>query len=67
MCTILYHDYVHVEMEVENQENIWICSQRAIQRKLISKHLILFQNDRCEKLERIEYIKNEKKRKLYRI
>ena len=67
MCTILYHDYVHVEMEVENQENIWICSQRAIQRKLISKHLILFHNDRCEKLERKEYIKNEKKRKLYRI
>ena len=52
MCTILYHDYVHVEMEVENQENIWICSQRAIQRKLISKHLILFHNDRYEKLAR---------------
>ena len=67
MCTILYHDYVHVEMEVENQENILIFSQRVFQRKLISEHLILFHNDRCDKLERIEYIKNEKNRKLYRI
>ena len=29
-CTLLYQDYVHVEMEVDNQPNIWICSQRAI-------------------------------------
>ena len=48
-------------MEVDNQPNIWLCSQRAIQRKLISKHLILFHNDRNEKLER------KLERKLYKI
>ena len=39
-------------MEVYNQQNISVCSQIALQRKLISKHLILFHNDRNEKLER---------------
>ena len=39
----MFHDYVHVEMEVDNQPNIWVCSKRAIQRKQISRHLILFQ------------------------
>ena len=48
----MYHDYVHVEMKIDNQTNIWICSQRDLQRKLISKHLILFHNDRNERLER---------------
>ena len=48
-------------MEVDNQPNIWLCSQRAIQRKLIINHLILFHNDRREKLE----LKSE--RKLYKI
>ena len=48
-------------MEVDNQPNIWLCSQRAIQRKLISKHLILFHNDRNEKLER------KLERKFYKI
>ena len=48
-------------MEVDYQPNIWLCSQRAIQRKLISKHLILFHNDRNEKLER------KLERKLYKI
>ena len=48
-------------MEVDNQPNIWVCSQRALKRKLISKHLILFHNDRNKRLER------KKERKLYKI
>ena len=48
-------------MEVDNQPNIWLCSQRAIQRKLISNHLILFHNDINEKSER------KALRKLYKI
>ena len=60
-CTLMYHNYVHVEMEVDFQPNVWICSQRAIQRKLISKHLILFHKDSNEILER------KKERKLYKI
>ena len=51
----------HVEMEVDNQPNIWVCSQRALQRKLISKHLILFHNDTNERLER------KMERKLFKI
>ena len=51
-CMLLYHFYFHVEMELDYQLNIWVCSQRAIQRKLISKQLILYQNNRNKKLER---------------
>ena len=52
------HYYVHVEMKEDNQPNIWVCIQRALQRKLISKHLIFIYNDRNERLE------CEKERKL---
>ena len=48
-------------MEVDNQPNIWVFSQRALQRKLTSNHLILFHNDRNERLER------KMERKLYKI
>ena len=34
-CTVMFHNYVHVEMEVDNQPNIWVFSKRAIQRKQI--------------------------------
>ena len=54
-CDTLYmfHSYVHMEMEVDNQLNIWVCSRRAIQRKQISWHLILFHNDYRERYDRI--------------
>jgi len=51
-------------MEVDNQPNIWVCSQRAIQRKLITKHLILQHNDTQEK---IDYQKEMKMQKKYSI
>ena len=51
-------------MEVDNQPNIWVCSQRAIHRKLITKHLILQHNDTQEK---IDYQKEMKMRKKYSI
>ena len=57
----MFHDYVHVEMEVDNQPNIWVCSKRAIQRKQISRHLILFHNDSRERYDRRQEIKNRKK------
>ena len=60
----MFHNLVHLEMEVDNQPNIWVCSQRAIQRKLITKHLILQHNDTQEK---IDYQKEMKMRKKYSI
>ena len=59
--TVMFHNYVHVEMEVDNQPNIWVCSQRAIQRKQISRHLILFHNDSRERYDRRQEIKYRKK------
>ena len=50
--TLLEHDYVHVKMEVDNQPYIWVCSQRVLQRKFISIVIILFHNNRNERLER---------------
>ena len=60
----MFHNLVHLEMEVDNQPNIWVCSQRAIHRKLITKHLILQHNDTQEK---IDYQKEMKMRKKYSI
>ena len=48
-------------MEVDKKPNIWVCSQRALQRNITSKHFIQFHNDRNEKLER------KIERKLYKI
>ena len=44
-------------MEVDNQTNIWVCSRRAIQRKQISRHYILFLNDSRERYDRRQEIK----------
>ena len=46
------YDYVLLEMDVDIQANILLCNQRALERKLISKLLFLFHNDRNERLER---------------
>ena len=55
------YDYVLLEMDVDIQPNILLCNQRALERKLISKLLFLFHNDRNERLER------KMERKLYKI
>ena len=49
----MFHNYVHVEIEVDKQTDIWVNNQRAIQQKLIKKHLIVFHNDRQEKYKQI--------------
>ena len=48
-------------MEVDNQPNIWVCSQRADHRELIIKHLILHYNDTQEKNDYQNEMKIRKK------
>ena len=55
----MFHDYIHDEMEKDNRPIILVCRKRAFHRKSITKHLILFHNDRKERLERIREIKRD--------
>ena len=66
-CTVMFDKYMHVEIEVDNQPNIWVCSRRAIQRKQISRHLILFHNDSREIYDRRQEIKKKKKKSIYKL
>ena len=59
-CKAMFHNFVHVEIEVDKLPNILVCSRKAIHRKLISKHLFLCNNDSCERHDHRKEIKNSK-------